>query len=274
MRDKACRKPNLILLDNKSISIEDGDKCIHFESIESIESAIKSKKLRYNDLLLLEQSLKQLLDHANHELMNIRLKHPRAAGLIVASSVGQAKRIKHLIESEYGQTAILVSYHETNSHELIRNFQTSENDWIVSIGMVSEGTDIPRLQVSAYLSNVRTELYFRQVLGRILRINESSDELCSLIAFAEPKLLEFAHRIADDLPDESMKIIQSEFNSSEIFRIEQSDTSPIEPYTFQINDDKTSILSSSGALTELSEPYQAVSAIFCKDSYMAVILSL
>lgn len=271
VRDKVCRKPNLIMLDNKSISIKEGDECINFESIER---AIESKKLRYSDLLLLEQSLKQLLNHSHQELMNIRLKHPRAAGLVVASSVSQAKRIKYLIESEYDQTAILVSHDETNSHDLIRNFQASDMDWIVSIGMISEGTDIPRLQVCAYLSNVRTELYFRQVLGRILRVNESSDEVSSLFAFAEPRLMEFARRIASDLPEESMKIVQSELNSTYQLARDQPNANSHQPNFSEISDDKNSIRRSSGALLALSESYQTVSALFCKDSYMKVILSL
>ena len=35
--------------------------------------------------------------------------------------------------------------------------------------MISEGTDIPRLRVCCHLSRIRTELRYRQVLGRILR---------------------------------------------------------------------------------------------------------
>ena len=67
--------------------------------------------------------------------------------------------------------------------------------------MISEGTDIPRLQVCCHLSRVKTELYFRQVLGRILRTNDSLNQQAWLYTFAEPKLVEFASRIAEEIPD-------------------------------------------------------------------------
>jgi superfamily II DNA or RNA helicase len=68
--------------------------------------------------------------------------------------------------------------------------------------MISEGTDIPRLQVCCYLSRVRTELYFRQVLGRILRRRAARDYSSSLLMIAETELIKFAKRVDEDLPDE------------------------------------------------------------------------
>jgi superfamily II DNA or RNA helicase len=37
---------------------------------------------------------------------------------------------------------------------------------------VSEGVDIPRLRVGVYATNVLTEMYFRQVVGRFVRMQE------------------------------------------------------------------------------------------------------
>lgn len=67
--------------------------------------------------------------------------------------------------------------------------------------MISEGTDIPRLQVCCHLSAVKTELYFRQVLGRILRVNDSANQEAWLYTFAEESLIGFAERIEQDIPD-------------------------------------------------------------------------
>ncbi len=35
--------------------------------------------------------------------------------------------------------------------------------------MVSEGVDVPRLRVGVYATSARTELFFRQVVGRFIR---------------------------------------------------------------------------------------------------------
>jgi superfamily II DNA or RNA helicase len=66
--------------------------------------------------------------------------------------------------------------------------------------MVAEGTDIPRLQVCCHVSRIRTELHFRQVLGRVLRRIGDADTYAWMYVFGEPSLSEFAARVADDLP--------------------------------------------------------------------------
>ncbi|MGV8268563.1 diguanylate cyclase, partial [Pseudomonas aeruginosa] len=64
------------------------------------------------------------------------------------------------------------------------------------------GTGIPRLQVCCYLSRIRTELHYRQVLGRVLRRTGESDDQAWLFMLAEPKLQGFPERIAHELPDD------------------------------------------------------------------------
>lgn len=82
----------------------------------------------------------------------------------------------------------------------------SKDRWIISVGMISEGTDSPRLQVCCHLSRIRTELHFRQVLGRILRsqAGEPPEVGGWLYVLAESSLTEFARRISDDLPEQSV----------------------------------------------------------------------
>lgn len=70
--------------------------------------------------------------------------------------------------------------------------------------MVSEGTDIPRLQVCCHLSSVKTELFFRQVLGRILRVDQGNNQEAWLYTFAEPKLAQYAHRIDQEVPEQNL----------------------------------------------------------------------
>lgn len=100
----------------------------------------------------------------------------------------------------------MVSYHNPDAQSLIDQFKNGHTPWIISIGMVSEGTDIPRLQVCCHLSNVRTELYFRQVLGRILRITSSSNQEAWLYTFAEENLVNFAEGIEQDIPESCLYV--------------------------------------------------------------------
>lgn len=100
--------------------------------------------------------------------------------------------------------------------EIIDSYRKQDTEWIVSVGMVSEGTDIPRLQVCCYLSHVRTEMYYRQVLGRILRINSSVNQEAWFFTFAEPNLVKYANRIQSDLPD--IRVIYELENEAATYR--------------------------------------------------------
>jgi hypothetical protein len=109
--------------------------------------------------------------------------------------------ILKVLTQELGQSAVLVSYKVPDAHQIIDSFRDSGIQWIVRVGMISEGTDIPRLQVCCHLSNIKTELYFRQVLGRILRVNNALNQEAWLYTFAEHKLTEYAKQIEKDIPD-------------------------------------------------------------------------
>jgi hypothetical protein len=126
----------------------------------------------------------------------------------------------------------LVSYHDPNAQGIIEKFKNENAPWIISIGMISEGTDIPRLQVCCHLSNVRTELYFRQVLGRILRITDSINQEAWLYTFAEESLVKFSEEIEQDIPDSCLYVKPREFSEDEppshakTFEMPSSSTSP------------------------------------------------
>jgi hypothetical protein len=101
-----------------------------------------------------------------------------------------------------GEAPVVVTTRTTDANSVIEHFRTGKQRWIIAVGMISEGTDIPRLQVCCYLSRIRTELYFRQVLGRVLRYRNSEDYSSSLLMIAEPELVKFAKRVDNYLPDE------------------------------------------------------------------------
>lgn len=111
-----------------------------------------------------------------------------------------------------------------DSQQAIQQFRDAKTKWIVSVGMISEGTDIPRLQVCCHLTRVKTELYFRQVLGRILRVQNDAFEEALLIMPAEPKLMEFAHRVAEDIPATNTVSIKTMEESLEPSLIDHHET--------------------------------------------------
>jgi superfamily II DNA or RNA helicase len=62
--------------------------------------------------------------------------------------------------------------------------------------MVSEGVDIPRLRVGIYATAARTELFFRQVVGRFIRATpKPRRQMSYLLMPADPRLKALAHEI-------------------------------------------------------------------------------
>ncbi len=143
-------------------------------------------------------AMKYVLSLGCLKLAQIRWSNPEAGGLIVAASVEHARKIQQILINDFGQTTVIVTYRDDEPLKKIEQYRHSSTQWIVSVGMVSEGTDIPRLQVCFHLSSIKTELYFRQVLGRILRITNSLNQEAWLYTIAEERLAKFAERVGDE----------------------------------------------------------------------------
>lgn len=193
--DGVCRRPIVTLIDN--------DICnINHKTYASISDALSKTELMYKHIVEDPAALKHILKLSITKLNSIRSKTPDAAGLVVAYSIEHARKIKQLLEIEFGQTADIVTYREKHAQQIIKNFRHGNAQWIVSVGMIAEGTDIPRLHVCCHITTVRTELYFRQILGRIMRVRSTDNaKECYLFTFAEPELKRFADNIQTELPD-------------------------------------------------------------------------
>ncbi|MCU7977045.1 DEAD/DEAH box helicase family protein [Shewanella sp. SW36] len=197
--DGVCRSPHIVLIDNDKILVTDEEN--ETKTYGSLDELLKSSSIPYQSIIENHEAIQHILALATNKLRAIKQSNPNAAGLIVASSVSHAADILNTLKTEFNETAQIVTYKEDDPSAKINEFRNSTTNWIVSVGMISEGTDIPRLQVCCHLSRVKTELYFRQVLGRILRTNASLNQQAWLYTFAEPKLVEFASRIAEEIPD-------------------------------------------------------------------------
>jgi superfamily II DNA or RNA helicase len=130
-----------------------------------------------------------LLANAHSELVNCRETDPTAAGLVIAQDVPAARAaLKHLTKTLKADAALVVS-EDDGAHAELEAFKTGGTEWLVSVAMVSEGVDIPRLKVLAYLSNNRTELSFIQAIGRLTRLMPGRDDQRVLVHL--PKLTLF-----------------------------------------------------------------------------------
>ncbi len=259
IRDHVCRVPNIVLVDNEKLVLaqNDEDKKI----FNSLNDLLSHSNINYQDVITNDMAMKHVLNLAISRLESIRKDNADAGGLIVAASVQHAMLIMHILKSVFNQSAVLVSYKDPRAAKTIEHFRTNSIQWIVSVGMVSEGTDIPRLQVCCHLSRVKTELYFRQVLGRILRINKAVNQEAWMYTFAEPKLTEFSNRLKEDVPESQIifngnnETINNNIKklSFENARLDLSHSKELQQIIFSYNDLKSNrVVTSSMTLSESS----------------------
>lgn len=200
IRDKVCRVPHMVAVDNEAIVCQQGDQQARYSSMAEF---LKLSGVSYQQLLYHDDLIRYVLRLGHDKLMALRRRDEQAGGLIVAASVAHAQNIARLLREQTGQVAAIATYHQRDAQTIINDFRYNQQPWIISVGMISEGTDIPRLQVCCHLTRVKTELYFRQVLGRILRSTRSRSEKAFLFLPAEPNLLAFAQRVEQDIPQEN-----------------------------------------------------------------------
>lgn len=223
IRDDVCRIPQIVAIDNNNISVVDIEETKTFNSFKAL---LSQSIIPYQEIIENEAVIKFVVTSAYNKLTKIRQVNPDAAGLVVASSVEHAKQISTLMKASLNEEAVVVTYRENDPTSIIQNFRHAKSKWIISVGMISEGTNIPRLQVCCHLTNIKTEMHFRQILGRILRMTGSKSNEAVLYMPAEPKLLEYAYRVKQDVPFEAdvVKFEKMKTSVEEDVRGEISDT--------------------------------------------------
>jgi superfamily II DNA or RNA helicase len=216
--DGVCRTPQIIAIDNDDISLT-CDK--ESKSFNCFKDLLTQSAFPYQEIIQNEQLLLHVIQQANDKLDKIRLSNPSAGGLIVAASVEHATQILDLLAERFNGAATIITYREDEPTKLIHQYKQSSSKWVVSVGMISEGTNIPRLQVTCHLTRIKTEMHFRQIMGRNLRATDAINQEAFLYMPAEPKLVEYAYRVAQDIPLEA-NVVKFEKMSAN-FKAKQKD---------------------------------------------------
>ena len=146
----------------------------------------------------------KMLADANDYIVNLRRRGDTdAAGLVVCVDCAHASAVAdHMDGGILGQRPIVACSRLFNENDpepanAIRRFASSHDPWLVAVNMVSEGIDIRRLRVVVYLTNRLTLLAFRQIIGRVVRIDPTNvDDHGRVYIPGDPRLVEMARQVA------------------------------------------------------------------------------
>ena len=131
---------------------------------------------RFNTALQCSFTLVQrMVKDAADELRRMRESYPRAQGMVVVTSQMDAIEVRAFMQEHCDVDPTVISSATKTAGQDLSDFKNNignHKSWLVSITLVSEGTDIPNLCVLVYKSWIRTELFMTQVAGRVMRVSE------------------------------------------------------------------------------------------------------
>ncbi len=168
---------------------------------ETMEDAEDDGRNAYSHAVKKIETFLPIFEEADQRLSQIRSEnYQTGGGLIVAPDIQTAHKFQDAIESKTGIRYEIVHSKAEKPHKKIKDFRDSDDRWLISVNMVSEGVDIKRLQVCIFMSTAKTELFFRQVVGRIERIRVDDklgevDITASFYTLSHPVLNEWIERI-------------------------------------------------------------------------------
>lgn len=221
--DKSGKVEFLPLPHLDQMSVEDRDIWIE-EAMKSdirIGKHVKTQGSISDFSLSGNKLVKTLLNTGMQSLLSYRERAKSSVPvlLVVAQNISEAKALYSYILDvmTIGQRtincALIVSDKDSASleiNEVQDKCKRGMLDVIVSVGMISEGVDIPQIKGVIYLSAIMTALYIVQVIGRLLRRIRVDDAYMDthlnhlpgfFIAPAAPKLLAIARRIEEQISE-------------------------------------------------------------------------
>jgi superfamily II DNA or RNA helicase len=134
------------------------------------------------------------------KLEDVKLRTPEAGGLVIAPSIKVANYMARLLEILTKEKPMIVHTETANTEDKIKMFRKSKKNWLVSVAMISEGVDIPRLRVLVYLPNPQTELSFRQAVGRVVRtLGEEDESRAYCVMPLHEKFVAYARRVMSEM---------------------------------------------------------------------------
>ena len=113
---------------------------------------------------------------------------PDAAGLILASDQDDARAYAKIVRRVTGKAAEVILSDDPKASKKIERFATGSARIAVCVRMISEGVDVPRAAVLAWMTSYRTPLFFAQAVGRVVRARGTHESATVFLPAVRPLL--------------------------------------------------------------------------------------
>jgi superfamily II DNA or RNA helicase len=113
---------------------------------------------------------------------------PDAAGLVLASDQDDARAYARIVKRVTGKAPELILSDDPKASKKIERFATGSARIAVCVRMISEGVDVPRAAVLAWMTSYRTPLFFAQAVGRVVRARAAHETATVFLPAVRPLL--------------------------------------------------------------------------------------
>jgi superfamily II DNA or RNA helicase len=113
---------------------------------------------------------------------------PDAAGLILASDQDDARAYAKIVRRVTGKAPELILSDDPKASKKIERFAAGSARIAVCVRMISEGVDVPRAAVLAWMTSYRTPLFFAQAVGRVVRARGAHESATVFLPAVRPLL--------------------------------------------------------------------------------------
>ena len=205
VKERVCRAVQIILDDGiaEFIRRQDEEK----ESVRISEADTDDKARGTANTIYRADSnwLRKVIERADANLDEYRAVDPNAGGLIVCrpgtgdNDERHLRQVAKLVRELTGEEPEVISHDEIDANAKIERFRKGSGRWICAVRKISEGVDIKRLRVLVMATRPTTELLFRQLVGRVVRvINPKREEHATVFVAKFPQLRDWAAAISDE----------------------------------------------------------------------------
>src|SRR6478672_10352462 len=113
---------------------------------------------------------------------------PDAAGLVLASDQDDARAYARIVKRVTGKAPELILSDDPKASKTIERFAAGSARIAVCVRMISEGVDVPRAAVLAWMTSYRTPLFFAQAVGRVVRSRAPHESATVFLPAVRPLL--------------------------------------------------------------------------------------
>ncbi len=199
--DRVCQRPQIHKRDIGGIILRKEEE-IEYSCFEETGGGEEENAL-YRASVQFESVFMEMFSEADQQLTKVRKeKWSDAGGMIVAKDIKTAHKYADWIMLKTGQDCLVVHSAMNNAHHKINQFKRGTDKWLISVDMIGEGTDIPRLQVMLYMHVKKAKQSLYQYWMRCARIrSKQSDtvETCHVFVLDHSEIAKVAKEIEGEI---------------------------------------------------------------------------